>query len=119
MTYRTDVVELLPWVTKLSHGRRCDAYRPMSQKARQDAELREHYRCLGVALWHFTALPPSQYIFNGTSGYYCWAHLMACGVKSSMDEDGRARLWWDQHLDAVNDVRERYGKSALPAEVKS
>lgn len=116
MTYGTDVVELLPWVKRLKHGRRCDAYRGMSRRARNDPELRERYRCQSPALWHFAALTGSQHYFVATSGYYCWNHLMSQGYRSAMHEEDRAHRWWIRHLDEVNELRLLYGKPTLRSE---
>jgi hypothetical protein len=111
VTYRTDAVELLPWVRRLAVTLRCDGYRWSSAplRAARDPEVREHYRCRGRARWQFTALPRSA----PRTGAYCWSHLVHAAIHGDMIESDRAQRWFTRHVAEVNAVRVRHGLSRV------
>lgn len=108
-TWRTDVVNLLPWVCRTTRANRCDAYRAMSERARRDPERRESYRCHAPAWWHFTA-ETSRVVHPAQSGTYCWSHLTSHLLRHPTECD-RFHAWCRAHLGDVNDVRRRHGLS--------
>lgn len=111
MSYRTELVELLPWVTRLARSRPCDGYRwsRMPQRAVRDAELRQEFRCRSLASWRYVT---SRGRWSGKSGSYCWNHLVDQLEHAS--DRRRNRGWWLAHLDEVNAIRTYHGYVALP-----
>lgn len=107
MTWRTEIVELLPYVYRRRRPTTCDGYRSMSFKARRDPELRERYRCRRPAYWRFTALRRAN--FPARSGVYCWSHLLSRGLDGCPEEQDRHTRWWNAHLGEVNAIRTRHG----------
>lgn len=109
MTWRTELVELLPWVTPLHRVTRCDGYRwsSMSLKAAHDPALRAVYRCRKRAGWRYVA---ARGDFSGRTGRYCWSHLVV-NAFHYMRDDERNRTWCRTHPDDVNAVR---GRAGLP-----
>jgi len=111
MTWRTEVAALLPWVERLSESTRCDAYRPMSFKARRDPERREQHRCRSLGWWKFTARRDVPH--PAPSGTYCWGHLVM-HLMGNDKENYRFEAWCREHLDQVNEVRARHGYAGTP-----
>lgn len=109
MTWRTEILALVPWVRGVRRPTPCDGYRPMSGRARSDPELRERHRCRNDASWRFVALRSSW----GRSGAYCYAHLVNEGLYGDPREERRITRWFERHLDAVNGVRARHGLPPL------
>jgi hypothetical protein len=109
MTWRQELVEMLPWVTLYKRPRPCDGYRwgQMSLKAVHDPELKERYRCKNQATWRFKASKRC----DGRDGVYCWSHL--CVQLDSMGEFERGNKYWDAHLDEVNAIRVRGGVNPI------
>lgn len=105
MSWRTELVELLPWVRRYARRRQCDAYRPMSRRARLDPVRRETYRCVAPAWWRYVALDDDW----AQTGTYCWSHLLSRGLYGDEAERRRHVRWWNRHLIEVNEVRARHG----------
>lgn len=113
MTYLTELVELLPYVKRQRVATTCDGYRSMSFKARRDPELRERYRCRRPAYWRFRGLKRTiaerRQSVGGRDGTYCWSHLLSDGIDSCVKEVQRHRRAWNQRIEEVNELRQRYG----------
>lgn len=111
MTYRTDLVELLPWVTRLTRPTRCDEYRwaHMTSKARRDPIEQERYRCQHNASWRYVA---TRARWSGKTGSFCWNHLV--NQLHHVPDEQRNRAWWTEHLVEVNAIRARYGYTVTP-----
>lgn len=111
MTYNTELVELLPWTTRLRRPRPCDGYRwaHMSLRDARDPERRERHRCQHHASWRYVA---ARGDYSGKTGRYCWNHLV--NQLEHMPDGERNNGWWNAHLDEVDALRARYGYSSLP-----
>lgn len=111
MSWRTELAELLPWVThevepvNAHTASRCVGYRNASRRVRSDPELRERYRCRRLAKWWFNP------VSSGTArtGTYCWSHLLSLCLYGDEVEETRTQRWFDRHVDEVNTVRARHG----------
>lgn len=112
MSWRTDLVERMPWVRKLSKPQPCQGIRwgEVPSKAlyawgpgRRNAPTGvEPYRCKKLGRWRFTALRKSRAAWpepSAKSGVYCWAHLFSAGLYGSMRECERTTKWLDAQED--------------------
>ncbi len=90
----------LPWVDREALGGTCDGYRwsHMPGKALRDPAVLEKYRCRNTAHWRFTALEAvpgtaqAPHLGTGTSGLYCWPHLMVQTGRMAEEERIRVHL---------------------------
>lgn len=112
MSWRTDLVERMPWVRKLSKPQPCQgirwsqvpgkAIRPWGPGRRNAPTGIEPYRCKKLGWWKFTALRKSRAAWpepSAESGVYCWSHLFSAGLHGSMREDARTMKWLDEQED--------------------
>ncbi len=96
---RKSLMALVPWVTLVStdEAARCAAIKwdKIPSPVRKAGGPFAAYRCLRMGHWRFEALPetgdPMQDVGKGTSGLYCWAHLLV--EMEELAESERLREW--------------------------
>lgn len=106
---REALAAALPWVAREdTASEQCQAIKgsaPLKahwnprthERVPEDDPVRMKHRCRFSAKWVFV----SKY---GRVRLLCWHHLIAHGIRGTMEEEARARAWDEAHLEVIDAI---------------